>query len=437
MLVNLRYKGVRVRCPNSQLLQGEEKFNGSVTYSVVGSLDRRPVRLSLGTGEKNAAIRRVAKLEKACAEGAKSSLWYELSESLPVGTFKFFADRAGYVSVATKPLIRKWAWRDLCDSFELEMKRLIANKARGASRKEGVMVASTRDRYRQTMRHSTGFLDAETLLEDIKKPTIEMFKVDRHKKIVGLKQSRGGASVALDVAILHRIFKFGVSSGLMPQQPIDLSHESKPGENPKNGARPLTAEELVKLRKSAGEDLFMFLLLRWTGLRGSDALNLRWENVRFDRGTNGEIEVLTQKRSKIAIIPLSSELHNALDDLHNERKPRKEDQVLHNPEKGRPFTSRARLYERTKAMGIRAGVTRVTPHCFRDTFACDMLARGAGIFDVAKMLADTVETIETYYAQFVPAARDAAQSLMDRGVGIEERGKLAQQRGRKVVGFPG
>jgi integrase len=145
---------------------------------------------------------------------------------------------------------------------------------------------------------------------------------------------------------------------------------------------------------------------------------------------------LTQKRSKIAIIPLSSELHNALDDLHNERKPRKEDQVLHNPEKGRPFTSRARLYERTKAMGIRAGVNRVTPHCFRDTFACDMLARG-GIFDVAKMLADTVETIETYYAQFVPAARDAAQSLMDRGVGIEERGKLAQQRGRKVVGFPG
>ena len=30
-----------------------------------------------------------------------------------------------------------------------------------------------------------------------------------------------------------------------------------------------------------------------------------------------------------------------------------------------------------------------TPHRLRDMFACDMLARGASIFDVAKMLADT------------------------------------------------
>ncbi len=38
------------------------------------------------------------------------------------------------------------------------------------------------------------------------------------------------------------------------------------------------------------------------------------------------------------------------------------------------------------------------------------------IYDVAKMLADTVDTIEKHYAQFVPAARDAVQSRMDTGV---------------------
>jgi hypothetical protein len=65
-----------------------------------------------------------------------------------------------------------------------------------------------------------------------------------------------------------------------------------------------------------------------------------------------------------------------------------------------------------------------------------MLARGASIFDVAKMLADTVDTVEKHYAQFVPAARDAAQAKMDNGVGIEERAKLAQSRGRKVAMFP-
>jgi integrase len=74
-----------------------------------------------------------------------------------------------------------------------------------------------------------------------------------------------------------------------------------------NGVRPFTAEELAALRQHAGEDLFTLLVLRWTGLRGSDAVGLCWENIQFDRGTNGEIELHTQKRSKTAIISLSSE----------------------------------------------------------------------------------------------------------------------------------
>ena len=121
------------------------------------------------------------------------------------------------------------------------------------------------------------------------------------------------------------------------------------------------------------------------------------------------------------------------------RKPRPDDAVLYNPDNGRPFAvlgvegGRKRLYQRMKALGERAGVRRVTPHCFRDTFACDMLARGTGIYDVAMMLADTVDTIQKHYAQLVPAARDAAQARMDSSIGIEERAKLAAQRGKKVV----
>jgi integrase len=53
--------------------------------------------------------------------------------------------------------------------------------------------------------------------------------------------------------------------------------------------------------------------------------------------------------------------------------------VLYNPETNKPFTSRWRLYARIVALGERAGVIRATPHCLRDTFACDMLARGASI----------------------------------------------------------
>jgi len=66
-----------------------------------------------------------------------------------------------------------------------------------------------------------------------------------------------------------------------------------------------------------------------------------------------------------------------------------------------------------------------------------MLARGNGIYEVAQMLADTVETVQRCYAQFVPAACDAVQAKMDNGVGIEEQTKIAAQRGMKVVGIRG
>ncbi len=437
MVIDIRYQEVKVRRPNPHLYKGEDKYTGTVTYSVVGTVNRERVRMALGTEEKKVAIRRVGKLEQACAEGANSALWHELEDSLPYKTFKWFADRAGFVATPkTATTTARPTWQMLCDIFEAEMQRLIDNKARGASSEEGTMSPTTRDRYRQSVRHFAAFLgDPSTTLEDIKPSTIELFKLDRRKKISVLKQSRGGTSIALDIAILHRMFALAVKKGLMLQKPIDLQNESKPGKNPKNGARPFTAEELGKLRKVADDDLFMFLLLRWTGLRGSDTVSLRWSNVHFDRGVNGEIEVLTQKRTKVAIVPLSTELRNALEDLHRVRKPKSDEQILWNPETGKPFTSRARMYERVRKMGLRAGIGRATPHFLRDTFACDMLARGAAIYDVAKMLADTVDTIEKHYAQFVPAARDAAQSLMDRGVGIEERAKLVKQRGRKVVGI--
>jgi integrase len=145
---------------------------------------------------------------------------------------------------------------------------------------------------------------------------------------------------------------------------------------------------------------------------------------------------VTQKRGKKAIIPLSPELHDTLQTVFRKQKPQTGQNVLMNPETGKPYTNRGRLYYPMKALGVRAGVTRVHPHCFRDTFVCDMLARGTSSYVVGQMVADTTETIEKHYASFVQTARDAAQHQMANGLGIEERARIANQRGRKVVGFP-
>jgi integrase len=85
-----------------------------------------------------------------------------------------------------------------------------------------------------------------------------------------------------------------------------------------------------------------------------------------------------------------------------------------------------------KALGERAKVGRVTPHCFLDTFACDMLARGTSIYDVAKMLADTVdntrEALRKQIAEHLP--QDLIEALQGQakeiamGDGIDVRQEI-------------
>ena len=76
-------------------------------------------------------------------------------------------------------------------------------------------------------------------------------------------------------------------------------------------------------------------------------------------------------------------------------------------------------------MGRRAGIEDAHPHRFRDTFAVDMLARGATPYDVAKLLGDEIATIEKHYAPFVRELRERVRSLMESEGGLA---KFAEAR---------
>ena len=185
------------------------------------------------------------------------------------------------------------------------------------------------------------------------------------------------------------------------------------------------------MREAAGTDSLTFLLLRWTGMRGSDIVGLRWEEIDWE---TREINRLTLKRRKRILIPIHSELFFALEVEHDRRDPQPEDRVLLNPATGRPLT-RPRLYGRMLALGRRAGVLDSNPHRFRDTFAVDLLARGASPYDVAKLIGDTVETIEKHYAPFVRELRERARKIMETGEGLEITG-TPQAHQKQTEGKP-
>ena len=212
---------------------------------------------------------------------------------------------------------------------------------------------------------------------------------------------------------MHRIFSFAVENEWILKNLVRM--EGRPGENPRRGAEPFTAEELSRLRSHAEGDLLAFLVLRWTGLRGGDVVTLSWGEVHFDRR---EIERVTLKRRKKVILPLHGELFFALETERDRRNPQPTDPVLLNPFTGTPLT-RPRLYERMLALGKRANVPNAHPHRFRDTLAVDMLARGATPYDVAKMLGDTIETIERHYTPFVRELRERVRHILESDAGLE------------------
>ena len=47
------------------------------------------------------------------------------------------------------------------------------------------------------------------------------------------------------------------------------------------------------------------------------------------------------------------------------------------------------------------------------------------MYDVAKMLGDTVDTVEKHYAPFVPALRERVRRIMENADGLESGTKTA------------
>ena len=324
-----------------------------------GSGGRDRIRLSLGTANGDAAQICLSKIERALAEGSTSLLWKELSNLLPPETFAKLAAIAGYQPMAEAP---RHTWEELESNFKAWMtQRVTLDKLRD----------STRERYEQTCKAFGEFLKSRAIsnIEEITRALIEDFKAWHLARITA--KNKGGRGVVVDVAILHRVFGYAVECEMLAKNPVRL--EGRPGDSSEHGAQPFKANQLTKLREAAGADHLAFLLLRWTGLRASDAVGLRWGEIDWE---TREINRHTQKRRKRVILPIHQELLFALEVEHDQRHPQPEDRVLINPETGRPL-SRMTLYKRMLAIGRSAGVLDVHPHRFRDTFAVDLLSRGA------------------------------------------------------------
>lgn len=358
-------------------------------YHVDCVLGDRRLRFSLGTKDAKVAGRLRNRLEFAIADGPNSKVWPEIQPILPERTYRKMSSHVGV------PRELAMTWDELLSIFWTERERNWAK--------------STEKGYSRVCRVFGEFLNGVEIfrVKNITPETITSFQSGLEAASEDRAQFRNGAGLQNDLGMLSQVFKFAVDRKMMTANPIRQTRQK----SERQITQPFSAEELGRLRVCAiGQERLMFILLRWTGLRGSDAVALPWSSINW---TDGEIRSVSKKTGVEVVIPMHPELDEALTSWRSVNL----DTVLCDVATDRPT-----LYRRCLALGKKAGVDNCRPHRFRDTLAVDMLLRGATVFEVSKVLGNTVSVVESHYSPFVPALRSKLKQILnDDKKGLEAR----------------
>lgn len=177
----------------------------------------------------------------------------------------------------------------------------------------------------------------------------------------------------------------------------------------------LTLQELQTLSntycsKEAVKRVSLFSAL--TGLRHSDCVSLRWENI--TDGENPSIKFAQQKTKDSVYLPISKE---ALQ-LCGKQKDEK-DKVFEGVDNSQTCNNIIKKWV------ARAEIKKnITFHCFRHTYATLQLSSGTDIYTVSKMLGHADVKTTQVYAQIVDEKKQQAANAI----------KLNNQKTKKITG---
>jgi len=288
------------------------------TYHVDLILGRvHKVRGSLGTQNRAAAISFKDRLETALSQGPQSHQWQELSRVIPPQTFSRFAKHAGVRERYTLTC------REFLELYVAHRKLQV---------KIGAIEINTLESYLRTVNWFDRFINEEKIemLRDLQDGAVidryKAWRADRIKPIRRRKLHEDSATLRLEVNHLHHMFKFAKDRELIEKNPVRFM--AVPWNSSRREKKPFTGEELLAMRQHAEDDWFLFVFLKGTGFRRSDAASLLWQEVHFDRGEAGEIEHVCKKNGVTVILPLLEELRCALEAEYLRRKPLPAEPVL-------------------------------------------------------------------------------------------------------------
>lgn len=218
-------------------------------------------------------------------------------------------------------------------------------------------------------------------------------------------------TIKQSITQLKTLFKFAVRYKVVSHNPIaDYSYKSKT--ETKNKLRILNENDMERLldyyHEQNKEVWIILCLMRYCGLRKSEALGVCWKDIsnkelsvsrQYIKANDGTYKYSPLKtKNSYRTIPIPVKLQNALKEY----------------ERYRPiFNKNNRLTSlRYMVYYIKKILPTHTPHDFRHTYATKLLAEGVDIRTVASLLGDTVSTVENVYIHYSEEMRkNAAEKL--------------------------
>jgi integrase len=148
----------------------------------------------------------------------------------------------------------------------------------------------------------------------------------------------------------------------------------------------------------------LVLLMRYSGLRISDAVSLKRDGVDSD----GRLFIYQAKTGHPVSIPLAHCVLEALAALDNDHEP-----FYFWSGKAQLKTVLTEWQERLKKVFVIAGIPTGHGHRLRDTFAVELLQRGVSVQTVSILLGHrSIATTEKHYSPWVKSRQDALEAAV-------------------------
>jgi integrase len=306
----------------------------------------------------------------------------------------------------------------------------------------------TRERYETSLdrhlRPRFGRRQLATITEDdvaalIADMRTGIYFTEQDGRLVERKREKGYAPWTIRGVLvpLSRVFSFAVRRGYLAVNPVSRLER---GERPRVGKRERRVLDSAEIPALLGKALpgYRTLLAAavYTGLRQSELLGLRWENVDFAGGfvrvrhqldrSGGYVEPKTlQAVRDVVLAPALARLRHRRTALAR-GFARATDPVFANAAGG-PFQHRnvqVRGFDKAAArarINVEGGGRRkATFHDLRHTFASLLIAHGADVVHVSRQLghADPAITLRVYADEFAAADHaERTRALLDAAVG--------------------